>query len=82
MAMKGDSSYAGDWSRAVHLKAGFGPGPGFTQMFMAALSIVLLPETGLNRWSVGSGAFLTLFAVTSRRLFMASPPGNSVCARK
>ncbi len=71
--MKSDSGYAGYWSVAVQFKAGFRLGLALAQMFMAAFSIVLLLETGLNRWSVGSAALTTLLTVTSRRLFHGKP---------
>ena len=60
---------AGYWSVAVHFKAGFRLGLGLAQMFMAVFSIVLLLDTGLNRWSVASAVFTTLLTLTSRRLF-------------
>jgi hypothetical protein len=42
-------------------------------MFMAVFSIILLLETGLNRWSVASAVFTTLLTLTSRLLFQGKP---------
>lgn len=64
---------AGYWSVAMHFKAGFRLGVGLAQMFMAVFSIVLLLETGLNRWSVLSIAFTTLLTVMSRLAFHGKP---------
>jgi hypothetical protein len=64
---------AGYWSVAVHFKAGFRLGLGLAQMFMAVFSIILLLETGLNRWSVASAVFTTLLTLTSRLLFQGKP---------
>jgi hypothetical protein len=64
---------AGYWSVVVHFKAGFRFGLGFAQMFMAVFSIVLLLDSGLNRWSVGSAVFTTLLTLISRLLFQGKP---------
>jgi hypothetical protein len=67
------SRLAGYLRMAVHFRAGFRLGLGLAQMFMAVFSIVLLLETGLNRWSVASAAFTTLLTLTSRLLFHGKP---------
>ena len=42
---------------------------GLAQMFMVIFSVVLLFETGLNRWSLTSAGLATLLTLTSRLLF-------------
>ena len=58
------------YSRArVPFRTGVRLGLGLAQIFMAVFSVILLLETGLNRWSLTSAAFATLLTFTSRLLF-------------
>jgi hypothetical protein len=57
------------WRAKAPFYTGVRLGLGLAQMFMAALSMVLLFETGLGRFTFISAGFTTLLTLTSWLLF-------------